>query len=381
MKYIKGTKVFEDGELATAVLYLTEKMEVLGSTILNGGHHITDTIFITQVPHKYNSDDPMRDILEVRDKFGLPEDSVGFMTAAEVKYVFSTCENDFDNMETYCAATAGLSNHVVAGDELDNWEERYSISQERYKMLIGGTINIIGVSPVPLTDPAKINMFMPMIEAKTAALNSLGYKETGTTSDAIALVSPIGDDKTTYAGTGTNLGISMARSVKSAVAESLVKRGDFPYMGDIVYQLNKKGVSRQALIDAAFEIYDPCPEWDTEVLKGLFNKHLDIYCKDINISSLVQGAILLDELGDKDCICAMPRGMFETDPIHLIADEIIGMQIAQYIAGTRGIFEFHRFDRYKPGIIGVLGPFMDDMVCGLVGGIMSRVYSDMFDGQ
>jgi alpha-ribazole phosphatase CobZ len=75
----------------------------------------------------------------------------------------------------------------------------------------------------------------------------------------------------------------------------------------------------------------------------------------------------------------MPRGMFSEDPIHLIADEIIGMQIAQYIAGTKGIFEFHRFDRHKPGIISELGPFMDDMVCGLVGGIMSSIYSDMFD--
>jgi alpha-ribazole phosphatase CobZ len=77
----------------------------------------------------------------------------------------------------------------------------------------------------------------------------------------------------------------------------------------------------------------------------------------------------------------MPRGMYADDPIHLIADEILGMQLAQYISGTRGIFEFHRFDRYKPGIIGELGPFMDDIICGLVGGIMSSIYTKLFDGE
>jgi adenosylcobinamide hydrolase len=220
---------------------------------------------------------------------------------------------------------------------------------------------------------------MPIIEAKTAALASLGYKETGTTSDAVAIVSPIGDVREIYAGTGIPLGISMARSVKAGVRESLEKRGDYPLPGTILDKLSAVGIDREMLWDAAMEIYIPNPEWNVDELKSVFDGKLDIVCKDINISSLVQGALELDEIGNRDGICAMPKGMFAQDPIHLIADEIIGMQIAQYIAGTRGIFEFHRFDRYKPGIIGKADPFLDDMLCGLVGGIMSSVYSEMFD--
>ena|GEM_PF-90839 len=379
LKYVKETQIFEDGELATAVIRLTERMEVLSSAPSNGGHAITDTLFIMQVPHKYVNPDYLLDISRVKKLFNLPDDSVGFMTAAEVKYLFSVSENEHEGMTTFAAATAGLSNHVIAGELLENWEERFRISQERYRMLIGGTINVIGISPVPLKDATKINIFIPITEAKTAALASLGYKETGTTSDAIAIVSPIGEPREEYAGTGVPLGISMARSVKEAVVANLVKRKDFPYMGTFMDRLKDVGITKEKMWDAVLELYIPNLEWDTEELHQRFFDKLDILCGDINVSSLVQGAMALEDIGSKDCICAMPRGMFAEDPIHLIADEMIGMQIAQYIAGTRGIFEFHRFDRHKPGIISGLGPFMDDMVCGLVGGVMSSVYTDMFD--
>jgi len=381
LKYIKETKILEDGEMATAVIRLSERMEVLSSAVLNGGHNVTDTLFIMQVSHGYNSNDHMGDILQVREKYDLPEDSVGFMTAAEVKYLFSVSEKEHEGVTTFAAATAGLSNHVVAGELLDNWEERFRISQERYRMLIGGTINIIGVSPFPLTDAAKINLMIPLTEAKSAAMASLGYKETGTTSDAMAIVSPIGEPRINFSGTGTPLGIAMARSVKEAVASNLIKRGDFPYMGTFVDRLKAIGITVDDMWNAALELYIPNLNWDTEELHRKFSEKMKILSADINISSLVQGAIALEELGGKDCICAMPRGMFAEDPIHLIADEIIGMQIAQYISGTRGIFEFHRFDRHKPGIISELGPFLDDMVCGLVGGIMSFVYTEMFDEE
>ena len=381
MRYVKEVKVLEDGEMATAVVYLTEKMEVLSNAVTNSGHTVTDVLFITQVPHNFNSKDGyISEIKRAKDVHNIPDHAVGFLTAAEVKYVFSAVETNYGGFETFAAVTAGLSNHVVAGELLENWEERFRISQERYRILMGGTINIIGISSAPLTDAAKVNFMMPMIEAKSAALGILGYKETGTTSDAIAIVSPIGEERMEHTGTGVPAGISMARSVKAAVISNLVKRGDFPYIGTFLDILKKKGITEEMMWDAALQLYIPNPEWDTDDLKKRFAAKLDILTKDINVSSLIQGAILLDDIGYKDCLPAMPRGMFAEDPIHLIADEIIGMQIAQYIAGTRGIFEFHRFDRHKPGVIAKQGPFMDDMLCGLIGGVMSSVYTDMFDG-
>ncbi|HSQ53328.1 MAG TPA: phosphatidylglycerophosphatase A, partial [Acidobacteriota bacterium] len=70
----------------------------------------------------------------------------------------------------------------------------------------------------------------------------------------------------------------------------------------------------------------------------------------------------------------LPVEQFMTRP-GLIVDELLGMTIANYIAGARGIFEFIRFDQVKPGILRKLGPIANDAVGGLIAGVSSRVYS------
>jgi alpha-ribazole phosphatase CobZ len=59
----------------------------------------------------------------------------------------------------------------------------------------------------------------------------------------------------------------------------------------------------------------------------------------------------------------------------LVADELLGMTIANYIAGARGIFEFVRFDQNKPGILSKLGAITNDAIGGLIAGCSSNMYS------
>ena len=61
----------------------------------------------------------------------------------------------------------------------------------------------------------------------------------------------------------------------------------------------------------------------------------------------------------------------------LLADELIGIAISNYIAGSKGLFEYVRFDRKKPSVIRRLGPFGDDAVGALVAGASSNVYSSL----
>ncbi len=59
----------------------------------------------------------------------------------------------------------------------------------------------------------------------------------------------------------------------------------------------------------------------------------------------------------------------------MVADEILGIAIANYIGGARGVFEFVRFDQAKPGILKKLGPITNDAIGGLVAGVSSNVYT------
>lgn len=270
-----------------AVMRFGERMEVLSSAIFNGGDNVTDTVFIMQVPKNFMHDDPPSYAEEACIALGLPEDSVGLMTAAEVKHVFSHGTEEFGGIEVFAAVTAGLSNQVIAGDVLEDWERRSELSRRRSNAL-AGTINTVGVSPVPLTQAAKVNIMIAMTEAKTAAMASFGYKETGTTSDSIVVVSPVGEPREPYSGTGTPLGIAMARAVKSGVMDSLRKRGDNVH-GNYLDILAEAGISKEMLIRAISGHESP----DKDISEGL-NKILDELTDEDDIAVLTQFAVSSD---------------------------------------------------------------------------------------
>lgn len=249
---IPECEILTHKKCAVAVIKFHEKMEVLSSAVYNGGEGLTDCIFIMQVPKNFTHDDPSSYAYDACKGLSLPEDSVGFMTAAEVRYVFSCKTEEFEGMTSFAAVTAGLSNQVIAGDVLEDWERRSKLSRKRSNALHAGTINIVGLSSVPLSQAGKINILIAMTEAKTAALASFGYEETGTTSDAIAIVSPVGEQRADYSGTGTPLGISMARAVKHGVKESLVKRGDNVH-GNYLDILAEAGISKESIVESIIQ--------------------------------------------------------------------------------------------------------------------------------
>lgn len=215
-----------------AVIEFDERMDVLSSCFLNGGFAETSTIVIIQVDPEYFHD-PIADAKKVLETLKLPSDTVCFMTAAEVYQVFTKERVNHNGYDCLALVTAGLSNQVVAGEEILDWDQRKILSKERHKRVAelyppAGTINIIGVVSEPMTDSAKVNAFIPITEAKSAAMHDLGYRETGTTSDAIAIVCPKEGNIQNYAGTGFGFGLSLAKAVRSAVRKSLIKRLDFP---------------------------------------------------------------------------------------------------------------------------------------------------------
>ena len=45
------------------------------------------------------------------------------------------------------------------------------------------------------------------------------------------------------------------------------------------------------------------------------------------------------------------------------------------MGGYKGLFDYVRYDKAKPGILSRLGPFMDDVVAGLIGGVSANMYT------
>ncbi len=240
MRFLKETAVVQVDGWDVGYAVFEERMEVLSSAVLNGGDSLASAMFIMQVPKDYCCDDPMKDVLRVRDELGLPEDAVGMMTAAEVARVFNASSGEYNGTEAVAIATAGLSNHVVAGEVLENYPERRIVSDARAAR-IAGTINIAVFSPFPLTMTGKVNLMIPLVEAKSAAMADRGYRETGTTSDSMAVLCPIGPDRIDYTGTGSDIGIAAARAVRSAVGYALERRCEHPVMEEPFRLLENAG--------------------------------------------------------------------------------------------------------------------------------------------
>jgi alpha-ribazole phosphatase CobZ len=142
-------------------------------------------------------------------------------------------------------------------------------------------------------------------------------------------------------------------------------------MFEIEERLEKKRITLDAIVEAAMGLYvsHGMPE---QQAAGEIKKKIQKYLDDPNVSSLILGAILLEEeLYEK-----RKNSEIADDPVFLLSDEIIGMAIAECIGGTYARFEFTRYDQKKPGILSSLGPFLDDAIAGLIAGCTSRLYSE-----
>jgi alpha-ribazole phosphatase CobZ len=142
----------------------------------------------------------------------------------------------------------------------------------------------------------------------------------------------------------------------------------------LVY-LENKGLRLTDLVETALELFVPHPglEDRQKAIETILEEFYDAL-SDVNVSCLVVACYRAEEDASQGLIPGLTRERFMGRP-GLVADELLGMTIANYIAGARGIFEFVRFDQNKPGILAKLGPITNDAIGGLVAGCSSNMYS------
>lgn len=141
--------------------------------------------------------------------------------------------------------------------------------------------------------------------------------------------------------------------------------------GSIYDFMRAAGVEVPQLVEAGLELLAGVEKnRELEIkLESQIRKSL----KDINVIVLIVAGIRVEE----DLLHHRIEGVdVDDDPAYLYSDEVLGMAIANQIAGTKAIFNFKRYDEAKPGIIGTLGPMLDDVFAGLVAGCMSKIFEE-----
>jgi adenosylcobinamide amidohydrolase len=166
-----------------------------------------------QVDTEYFHPDPVAHAGEIAAALGLaPDGGVAMLTAADVSRWTSA-----DDGGVSVAATVGLGLPVLAAVPPD------VAAREAGEPV--GTINLLVVVPVPLSDAALVNAVVTATEAKAQALAEAGLRATGTSSDAVcvACLEPAGAEGAgirpePYGGPRSLWGGRVARAVHAAVA-------------------------------------------------------------------------------------------------------------------------------------------------------------------
>jgi alpha-ribazole phosphatase CobZ len=145
--------------------------------------------------------------------------------------------------------------------------------------------------------------------------------------------------------------------------------------------LEQKGICLKDLVDCALELFVPHPGLESveKAAEALKVELLDAMA-DVNVSTLLVMSFRAQEDAERGLIPGLSKERFLGRP-GLVADEVLGLAIANYIAGTRGVFEYTRFDQTKPGILKKLGHITNDAVGALVAAASSNMYTKALKKQ
>jgi len=145
---------------------------------------------------------------------------------------------------------------------------------------------------------------------------------------------------------------------------------------DIREVLSEMGITEDEIVSAAMELYFPHPGVETrEKAEAKFKREMNLALSDPNLALLIYAGVLLESEGLKCNLPSLKQSDYENDLTCLIADEVLGLSIAKYVGGYKGLFDYVRYDKAKPGVLSRLGPFMDDVVAGLIGGVSANMYT------
>ncbi|ATZ61382.2 MAG: phosphatidylglycerophosphatase A [Methanosarcinales archaeon Met12] len=331
-------------EEKTLVIESERLLYILSSAALNGGFSRATTIINHQVGKNFSLE-PRAKLAQVIRGLKLPESTIGLMTATNVDDPGIIFEEE-RGLAVCAMVTAGLSSN---------------------------TVNTILLIDSDLTPSCMVNAVITATEGKCLALQLLGVEATGTCTDTVTIAFTGKGERIEYAGTATTLGKMIYNTVREATLQALQKQEQITVDRPIMQRLEELGITLSKIVETALTFFVPHPGIESgREARQIFVDELNNALADPNVSALIYAGITLERDAKRGMIPDL-KG-YENDLAALIADEVLGMSIANYIGGYKGLFEYIRFDKAKPGILTELGPFMDDVIAGLIGGVSAKMY-------
>jgi adenosylcobinamide amidohydrolase len=179
----------------------------LSSAVLGGGLRPIRTWLNLQVPPDYARTDPEAHLREVVARLALPGPVAGMLTAADVARR-TTARRPLAR----AVSTVGIGQPLAAA------------GRRPRSVRAAGTINVLVVSAVALTDAALAGALLTVAEAKAQALADAGVRAlnhdgpaTGTATDSVLVAAPVAGAAAPFAGPATRVGADIAAVVHAAV--------------------------------------------------------------------------------------------------------------------------------------------------------------------
>jgi len=215
----------------TLVIDLGGKRRVLSSAPQGGGLTVASYILNHEVEsnpitngHPRSHGDPALALRRLAVRLGVKQGTVGLMTAVPMKQLV-TARVSSGTLWVECFATVGVTNAVRAGE----WPETDARQTESTKP---GTINLILVTNVSLSNAAMVGAVQVATESKTGALRDHAVPSwtgqpgaTGTGTDAVVIACGLRGKGPwhAYSGTHTMIGALIGQAVTRCVTRGLAK--------------------------------------------------------------------------------------------------------------------------------------------------------------
>ncbi|MCT4654538.1 MAG: adenosylcobinamide amidohydrolase [Cohaesibacter sp.] len=196
------------------IVSLPSPLQILSWSINRPGRVLADTIVWREVR---NADLPQD--LDVVDWLNCEliengqDKSVAMLTSRSIEH-YVTTHAVCGDCQASCVATVGLSNAERVGHRVDRTAKNW------------GTINILTIVNMGLTEAAQIEAMSIVAQARTAALCDANIQietgiATGTGTDCIAIAAPEGLNL--YAGLHTDIGVAIGKATYDAIARGIAE--------------------------------------------------------------------------------------------------------------------------------------------------------------